>query len=126
MAQHGSITWTELNTRDVARAKAFYSETLGLSFTEMPVGDGMYTLIQSPDGPVMAGIWDISGPDYDGMPEHWFTYIAVDDVDARVAKVGPAGGSLVRPPFDVPGVGRIAIVREPGGAVVGWMKSADS
>ncbi len=28
--------------------------------------------------------------------------------------------------FDVPGVGRIAIVRDPTGAVVGWMTSAPS
>jgi predicted enzyme related to lactoylglutathione lyase len=32
----------------------------------------------------------------------------------------------MRPPFDVPGVGRIAILREPGGAVVGWMTPASS
>ena len=44
------------------------------------------------------------------------SYLAVDDVDARVAKAAAAGARLMRPIFDVPNVGRIAILTEPGGA----------
>ena len=43
------------------------------------------------------------------------------DVDARVAKAVKAGAKLMRPIFDVPNVGRIAILTEPGGAGIGWM-----
>ena len=63
-------------------------------------------------------------PMFDGIPEHWFSYIEVDDVDARVAKVAPAGGKIHREPWDVPNVGRIAIVADINGAVIGWMTSA--
>jgi predicted enzyme related to lactoylglutathione lyase len=49
------------------------------------------------------------------------SYLAVDDVDARVKKAQGAGAKLMRPIFDVPGVGRIAILSEPGGAGIGWM-----
>jgi predicted enzyme related to lactoylglutathione lyase len=52
------------------------------------------------------------------------SYIAVDDVDARVNKAVKAGAKLMKPAFDVPGVGRIAILMEPGGAGVGWMTPA--
>jgi len=55
------------------------------------------------------------------VPEGWMSYIAVDDVDARVKKAEKAGAKLMKPIFDVPGVGRIAILLEPGGAGVGWM-----
>ena len=48
----------------------------------------------------------------------------VDDVDARLAKATAAGASAMREPFDVQDVGRIAILREPGGAMVGWMTPA--
>jgi predicted enzyme related to lactoylglutathione lyase len=126
MSDHGQIVWTELNTRDVENAKRFYAETLGWSFREMELPDGPYTVVMSGDRPVMAGIFDIDRPGFEGLPEHWFTYIGVDDIDARVAGVAAAGGAIVRPPFDVPGVGRIAVVREPGGAVVGWMTSVES
>jgi predicted enzyme related to lactoylglutathione lyase len=53
-------------------------------------------------------------------------YLAVDNVDARVNKATAAGAKLMRPLFDVPGVGRIAILREPGGAGIGWMTPARS
>jgi hypothetical protein len=51
-------------------------------------------------------------------------YIAVDDVDARVKKATQAGAKVVQPAFDVPGVGRIVILTEPGGAAIGWMTPA--
>ena len=51
-------------------------------------------------------------------------YIAVDDVDARVKKATKAGAKVMKPAFDVPGVGRIVILLEPGGAGIGWMTPA--
>ena len=63
-------------------------------------------------------------PQFDSVPESWMSYLAVDDVDARVKKAQSAGAILMRPIFDIPGVGRIAILKEPGGAGVGWMTPA--
>ena len=55
------------------------------------------------------------------MPPHWFTYVAHSDVDAAVKENEAAGGQTMRPGFDVPDVGRIAIICDPTGAVVGIM-----
>jgi predicted enzyme related to lactoylglutathione lyase len=60
----------------------------------------------------------------DRVPTRWFTYIAVDDVDAAVKATEERGGKVIRPPFEVPGVGRIAILEDPGGAAVGMMTPA--
>jgi predicted enzyme related to lactoylglutathione lyase len=73
----------------------------------------------------VAGIFDIRGSEYDGVAEGWMPYIAVDDVDARVKKATKAGAKVMKPAFDVPGVGRIVILKEPGGAGIGWMTPAD-
>ena len=72
------------------------------------------------DKPV-GGLFTIGGSQWEGVPEHWMSYLAVDDVDARVKKATAVGAKLMRPVFDVPGVGRIAILTEPGGAGVGWI-----
>jgi uncharacterized protein len=32
-----------------------------------------------------------------------------------------AGAKVMQPAFDIPGVGRIVILAEPGGATIGWM-----
>ena len=35
------------------------------------------------------------------MPPMWNTYIAVDDVDATIDKVAPAGGQVLMPATDI-------------------------
>jgi predicted enzyme related to lactoylglutathione lyase len=121
MWSHGSFHWNELMTRDVARAKAFYAGTIGWTFEPMPMpGGGTYWIAKAGDKPV-GGLFVMDCPDLEDLPEQWLPYLAVDDVDARLAKATAAGARAMREPFDVPGVGRIAILREPGGAMVGWM-----
>jgi predicted enzyme related to lactoylglutathione lyase len=121
---HGRFHWNELMTRDVARAKKFYSDALGWSFEAMPTDGGTTYWLAKMDGEPVGGLFDISGPEYKGVPESWMPYIAVDDVDARVKKATKAGAKVMKPAFDVPGVGRIVILLEPGGAGIGWMTPA--
>jgi uncharacterized protein len=122
---HGTFFWNELMTRDVEGAKTFYAGTLGWSYDAMPMpdGGGSYWVAKVDDEPV-GGILDISAPEFGAVPESWMAYIAVDDVDARVAKAVKAGAKLMKPVFEVPGVGRIAILMQPGGAGIGWMTPA--
>ena len=121
MWQHGTFYWNELMTRDVAAAKDFYAKSLGWTYEDMPMADGgTYTVIQGPEHPV-GGIFEMSGPEFEGVPEHWMAYIAVDDIDARVEKAKAAGATLHRPPFDVVEVGRIAMLQQPNGGMIGWM-----
>jgi uncharacterized protein len=122
---HGTFYWNELMTRNVERAKTFYADTVGWSFDAMPMpgGGGTYWLAKMGGDPV-AGILDISTPEFGQVPESWMAYLAVDDVDGRVAKAVKAGAKLMKPIFEVLGVGRIAILMEPGGAGIGWMTPA--
>lgn len=121
MRPHGHFHWNERNARDVEGVKAFYAKTLGWTYEPFQSpGAKTYWVAKAGDVAV-AGIFDISGPEYDPLPEGWFSYIAVDEVDRRVRLATAAGAILLKPLFDVPGVGRIAIVQEPGGAHIGWM-----
>jgi uncharacterized protein len=122
---HGSFYWNELMTRNVEGAKKFYADTLGWSYDAMPMpgGVGTYTVAKSGGEPV-AGIFDISGAEFKDVPENWMAYIAVDNVEERVKKATKAGAKLIKPIFEVPGVGHIAILLEPGGAGIGWMTPA--
>ena len=122
---HGKFHWNELMTRDVVRAKKFYADTLGWSFDQMPMpGGGTYWIAKMGDE-FVGGIFDIRGPDYAGVPEGWMPYIAVDDVDARAKKAVAADAKIMKPAFDVPNVGRIVILQEPGGAGIGWITPAN-
>lgn len=121
---HGSFKWNELVTRDVEQAKRFYQETIGWSFEAMTMPEGSTYWLAMMNGTPVAGLFQLASPQYDGVPEGWMPYLAVDDVDKRMAKAEKAGAKLMKPIFDVPGVGRIAVLMQPGGAGVGWMTPA--
>ena len=127
MSAHGTVHWNELMTHDVAKAKDFYGKTLGWTFEDVPMPEmsESYTLIKS-DGQMVGGMFPMSGPEFANESDHWFTHIAVDDVDKRVELLKAAGGKVHREPWDIPGVGRVSVVEAPGGAVQGWMTPAES
>ena len=115
---HGKVWWTELMTRDVQGAVKYYTDVCGWSWDTMPMQDGSgdYYLGKVGGAP-MAGVMDMSPLEHlKDVPPHWFTYFAVDDVDAAVAETEAGGGKVVRGPFDIPGIGRIAILHDPTGA----------
>ena len=118
---HGTFHWNELRTRDAEQAMKFYRSTIGWSFERMQTPtDEAYWLAMEGGVPV-AGLLHLTSPRFDGVPESWMSFLAVDDVDARVAKALKAGAKLMMPIFDVPDVGRIAMLMEPGGAGIGWI-----
>lgn len=122
---HGTIHWTELMTHDSDKARDFYNKTLGWTFESMPMGEAPYWIVMSGDE-MVGGMFTMAGAEFANVPEHWMTYIAVDDVDARIEKAKANGGTVLREPFEVPTVGRIAMVQAPGGAVTGWMTPAEA
>ena len=74
-----------------------------------------YTVIQK-GKTGMGGIMKNPKP---GSPAQWIPYMLVADVDATVKKVGKLRGKVFMPPFDVPTVGRIAVLADPQGAAFG-------
>ena len=113
---HGTPIWYELVTTDADASKEFYDHVVGWTIEAQPSGDMDYRMIATADGSNVGGVAGISP----GMPPEaskpgWRFYIGVDDVDATAAKIPEAGGSVTFPPFDLPGVGRMAFVADPQG-----------
>jgi predicted enzyme related to lactoylglutathione lyase len=53
------------------------------------------------------------------VPPHWLPYFAVEDVDTTVAAAARAGASVQTKPISVPDGPRIAVLKDPQGAVFG-------
>ena len=110
----GSFCWHELLTKDVEKATGFYQEVFGWATTEMPMGDmGVYHLFKVGDkdaGGMMAM------PDGAGAPPSWIVYVTVADTDGTVAKAESLGARVHVAGTDIPGVGRFAVMMDPGGA----------
>lgn len=122
---HGTIWWSELMTRDVDAARRYYADVCGWRWEVMPMPEGDYHIAEAHGRPV-AGLMDITHlPDHEEVAPHWFTYIAVDDIEAALDAARAAGGTVQRAPYTVPEVGTIALVKDAGGASVGLMVPVD-
>jgi len=119
---HGRFIWYELITTDPKAAQTFYGDVVGWTFEDMP-GDGFTYTVASADGNGVGGLMPIP-PEAKAMgaPPHWSGYVYVDDCDAAAEKIKTLGGSVMRAPDDIPGIGRFAVVADPSGAVFEIMK----
>lgn len=115
-ATAGAFSWNELMTTDVPAARAFYGALFGWSFREQPMSEGAYHVGELA-GAGVCGIMAIS-PAMRPMPPHWGSYVTVADVDATASQAAALGGTVCAGPFDVPGVGRMAVLQDPQGAVI--------
>ena len=125
MTDHGQFHWNELMTNDAEAAKAFYSETVGWTFDGMNLAEdgNTYWVCMDGDKPC-GGIFPMKGAEFEGQPEQWVGYLAVDDIDARVEKAKAAGATILQPIMEMSGIGRFTMLKDPAGAVMGWITPA--
>src|SRR5262249_6967981 len=114
----GVFVWDELGTQDVEGAERFYNAVFGWTTTDMGEEYGGYKIFQLGEKRA-GGLMKMPDP---SAPSLWAPYIAVDDADDTVAKANELGGATVLEAMDVPKVGRIAVLKDPVGAVFGIIK----
>ena len=115
---HGTPCWTDVTSTDLPRAVEFYGALFGWDADVAPQPEaGGYTMFSLRGKYVAAG--SPPQPGQEGIPSHWTTYIASDDVDATAAKIRDAGGTVLAEPFDVFDSGRMTVAQDPTGAVFG-------
>ena len=115
----GSFCWTELMTRDVAAAKAFYGELIGWQMRDQEIAGCPYTVCLLPGSQQqVGGIMPMAGPQFENVPPHWMPYIAVTNVSDKAAQCTKLGGKVRVPPTDIPNVGRFCVIEDPTGAVI--------
>jgi predicted enzyme related to lactoylglutathione lyase len=112
----GRIGWHELLTKDVEKAKSFYTELFGWGVESFKPGEVDYEMI-SADGKTHGGFLSVDeiAP---GAPTHWIAYVVVDDADEVSSAAEANGGRTVFGPTVIPDVGRIVVIADPKGAVI--------
>ena len=123
----GSFIWYELMTDDPDGAKAFYDAVVGWNVAGQSDFPNGYRMIGRSDGKFAGGLLPLN----DEMKEHgarptWLAYISVEDVDSTAASIQQAGGKILMPAFDIPDIGRVAMVTDPQGAAFYIMKPIPS
>lgn len=115
----GSLGWVELLSREPGRARDFYTAVFGWR-----VG-----------GAERYPRWSVGGADFGGMvtmddkfphevPAHWLPYFVVADVDEAAADTTSGSGTVLMTPTSLPGGPRLAVLRDPQGAMFGVYRRA--
>ena len=112
----GRFCWYELLTTDLEGAQDFYRQVTGWE-TGPWEGEGPPYITWINDGTHIGGVMTL--PDNalaNNVPPHWLPYISTPDVDATAERAAALGGVLHHR-FDLPDIGRLAVLADPGGAV---------
>ncbi len=118
--------WAVLLSRDVDAAMRFYGEALGWQFQSFSEADPPYWIARSADGVFVSVFIDASESGFPDRPEVWLPYFAVDDVDQRARDAERLDATILRPPVDIPELGRVVVLRQPSGGIVAWRSPSTS
>ena len=111
----------ELHTKDITKAKAFYSKLFDWSLEDMPMpdGGGTYTMINVGEG-TGGGMFTNSDPKV--LP-HWLAYVGVKDIVMSTNKARELGATIAQDVMDVGGYGRMSVIIDPTGAAFAMWES---
>ncbi len=111
----GTVCWADLSTPDPARAAEFYKSLFGWEVTKASKDSSGYLHIKNGEE-FIGGIPPLEHYD-PKIPPHWLIYFLVSNCDNSAAKAASMNGEFLFPPSDIPDVGRMAVVKDPQGAV---------
>jgi predicted enzyme related to lactoylglutathione lyase len=112
---HGVPSWVDLASPDLDKSKAFYGALFGWETPDGPPEAGGYSVCLL-RGKTVAGLSPKMDPN---QPTVWLTYVDVASADETAEKAASSGGTVILAPMDVLDVGRLALIADPPGAVVG-------
>jgi len=118
----GTVSWNQLIASSANAA--FYAKLFGWQPTpfapeKMPAGNQPFTLFKT-DPDMEGGVAGMVQKQSADTPSQWIPYVVVEDVDAALAKAVALGGKIRTPVKSIGELGRIAIIYDPEGAVVGF------
>ena len=105
----------ELMSTDVGKAKSFYGKLFDWTLEDMSMGDGTYTMIKVGEG-TGGGLMKNPIPN---APSSWLAYVLVEDLTKSLAKAKSLGAKVMKDKTDVMGMGALAIINDPTGAMLG-------
>lgn len=123
---HGAPAWADLQSPDVEASKQFYGKLLGWQYREgMTQSGARYATAIVEEAAVAAVAEQTAEAVKAGIPTMWNVYFAVDDIDAAVSKVTPAGGRVLADVEEIENFGRMAVVEDSIGAPIALVQAAD-
>lgn len=119
--KHGMFCWQELMTYDTDKAARFYCDLFAWNADKKQVDGHEYTEFTNGNSS-FAGMLQIT-PEMGEMPPYWQTYFSIDNCDHAITVAKSKGGKVLHGPFDIPQVGRAAMLQDQQGACFSIIES---
>lgn len=108
--------WYELLTNDAKASQAFYENVIGWKLVPPPPDDPKhYWTIDAATAHVGGMMQLTDAMRSQGAKPTWLVYFGVEDVDSTVKEATELGAKVLMPAFDIPNVGRFAMLADPQG-----------
>lgn len=125
-SSRGRFVWHDLMTPDIEAAKTFYTAITGWGTQTWEQSNPPYRMWTAGETPIGGSMRLPDEAVAGGARPHWLAYVTVPDVDAAVARAQELGAQVMRPPTDIPTVGRFGVIADPQGASIAVYKPASS
>jgi uncharacterized protein len=112
----GDFCWHELATPNPEKTAGFYARLFGWESRTGEASVHADYWLYKRAGKGVAGMWRI--PPGSEFSAHWLLYILVDDIEKMTLKAEKLGAKVLRPPTELPQIGRFSLIRDTVGAVV--------
>jgi predicted enzyme related to lactoylglutathione lyase len=113
------VRWFEIYVQDMTRAKGFYESVLGTTLGKLAAGDlEMWAFAAAPGEPGTAGAL-VRMPGVPSGGNSTLVYFACEDCAIEAARVGGAGGRLVRDKMSIGPHGFVALAHDTEGNLFG-------
>lgn len=117
---YGQFVWHDLITPNTDQAMNFYTELFGWTYESLVEGDMAYHVIYNGDKAI-GGIISLNAKTHPAG--EWLSSVSVPDVDKAVAYNIQKGGKTLFKPTNFKGRGRSALVQDPNGAYISFIRS---
>jgi uncharacterized protein len=118
----GKVVWNDLVTQDLEAARRFYGELFGWTFEQSTAPGGQPYLLARSGRIFVAGMVAVNSPSRQVVLSRWLPYMSVGDVDASLARATAGGATVLVGARDV-SLGRVAVIEDKEGAVLGLARS---
>jgi predicted enzyme related to lactoylglutathione lyase len=118
-------THFDFSVSDLDAARRFFEAALGWRFERFPMPYEIYRIQAGPAGEpgIDGSIGAVAdAPAAEGRPMTQVT-VEVPNLNAALARVTQAGGSVIEPRMQIPGIGWYATCAEPGGLRFGLIEA---
>ena len=112
----GSIGWRDLTVENAPALRDFYTAVVGWSVEEASMGDYSDYVMKDANGKAVGGVCHARETNAD-LPPQWLVYVVVENLEKSLDETMKRGGDVVAPPRGLMG-GKMAVVKDPAGAVI--------